>query len=76
MQKIYPRNHPERIEKIRGCILFLKVKPNRTEIEWFKTNLIQLLDTAKSEKFHKILVSEFLESSYYLYINNVYQEQN
>lgn len=55
---------------------FLKVKPNRTEIEGFKTNLIQLLDRAKSEKFHKILVIDFLESSYYHSINNINQEQN
>ena len=35
---------------------FLKVKPNRTEIEGFKTNLIQLLDRTndtESEEFHK-----------------------
>ena len=34
---------------------FLKVKPNRTEIENFKTNLIQLLDRTndtESEEFH------------------------
>jgi len=41
---------------------FLKVKPNRTEIEGFKTNLIQLLDRTndtESEEFHKNLVSDF-----------------
>ncbi|MEI2748649.1 MAG: hypothetical protein V9E88_07830 [Ferruginibacter sp.] len=35
---------------------FLKVKPNRTEIEGFKTNLITLLDRTndtESEEFHK-----------------------
>lgn len=47
---------------------FLKVKPNRTEIERFKTNLIQLLDRmndSESEEFHKNLVSDFLKDTYY-----------
>ena len=47
---------------------FLKVKPNRTEIEIFKTNLIQLLDRIKdteSEEFHKNLVSDFLKKTWY-----------
>lgn len=47
---------------------FLKVKPNRTEIERFKANLIQLLDRindAESEEFHKNLVSDFLKDTYY-----------
>jgi adenine-specific DNA-methyltransferase len=47
---------------------FLKVKPNRTEIEGFKTNLIQLLDRindTESEEFHKNLVSDFLKDTYY-----------
>ena len=47
---------------------FLKVKPNRTEIESFKTNLIQLLDRIndkESEEFHKNLVSDFLKDTYY-----------
>ena len=47
---------------------FLKVKPNRTEIESFKTNLIELLDRAndaESEEFHKNLVSDFLKKTYY-----------
>lgn len=47
---------------------FLKVKPNRTEIEGFKTNLITLLDRTndtESEEFHKNLVSDFLKDSYY-----------
>jgi len=47
---------------------FLKVKPNRTEIECFKTNLIQLLDRindSESEEFHKNLVSDFLKDTYY-----------
>lgn len=41
---------------------FLKVKPIRTEIESFKTNLISLLDRTndiESEEFHKNLVSDF-----------------
>ena len=47
---------------------FLKVKPNRTEIEDFKTNLIQLLDRTndtESEEFHKNLVIDFLKKTYY-----------
>jgi galactitol-specific phosphotransferase system IIB component len=47
---------------------FLKVKPNRTEIEVFKTNLIQLLDRTndtESEEFHKNLVIDFLKKTYY-----------
>ena len=41
---------------------FLKVKPNRAEIEHFKQNLVQLLDRtndAESEEFHKNLVIDF-----------------
>ncbi len=47
---------------------FLKVKPNRTEIEGFKTHLINLLDRTndtESEEFHKNLVSDFLKDTYY-----------
>ncbi|PKP53599.1 MAG: type II restriction endonuclease [Bacteroidetes bacterium HGW-Bacteroidetes-1] len=47
---------------------FLKVKPNRTDIEQFKANLIQLLsrtNEAESEEFHKNLVSDFLKDTYY-----------
>jgi hypothetical protein len=47
---------------------FLKVKPNRTEIEGFKTNLIPLLDRTndtESEEFHKNLVIDFLKKTYY-----------
>jgi adenine-specific DNA-methyltransferase len=47
---------------------FLKVKPNRTEIEGFKTHLITLLDRTneiESEEFHKNLVSDFLKDTYY-----------
>src|SRR5690554_3877379 len=47
---------------------FLKVKPNRTEIEQFKANLIQLLDRTndtESEEFHKNLVTDFLKKTYY-----------
>ena len=47
---------------------FLKVKPNRTEIENFKTNLIQLLNRTndtESEEFHKNLVTDFLKKTYY-----------
>lgn len=47
---------------------FLKVKPNRIEIETFKSNLISLLDRMndkESEEFHKNLVSDFLKNTYY-----------
>ena len=47
---------------------FLKVKPNRENIETFKTNLIKLLDRTnetESEEFHKNLVSDFLKNTYY-----------
>jgi adenine-specific DNA-methyltransferase len=47
---------------------FRKVKPNRTDMERFKTNLIQLLDhsnDAESEEFHKNLVSDFLKKTWY-----------
>lgn len=47
---------------------FLKVKPDRTEIECFKTNLSLLLDRIndnESEEFHKNLVSDFLKDTYY-----------
>ena len=47
---------------------FLKVKPNRIDIEGFKTHLITLLDRTndtESEEFHKNLVSDFLKDTYY-----------
>ena len=47
---------------------FLKIKPNRSEIELFKHNLIQLLeriDDKESEEFHKNLISDFLKKTYY-----------
>jgi adenine-specific DNA-methyltransferase len=47
---------------------FLKVKPNRTEIERFKVNLLQVLDRTndrESEEFHKNLISDFLKKTYY-----------
>jgi adenine-specific DNA-methyltransferase len=54
---------------------FLKVKPNRDEIEKFKSHLIDLLDKineSESEEFHKNLISDFLKKTYYdpsYYIN-------
>jgi adenine-specific DNA-methyltransferase len=48
---------------------FLKVKPNRSAIEDFKSNLINLIDKineAESEEFHKNLVSDFLKQTYYI----------
>lgn len=47
---------------------FLKVKPNRIEIEGFKTNLITLLDRSNdiaSEEFDKKLIIDFLKKTYY-----------
>ncbi len=47
---------------------YLKVKPNRTEIDIFKSNLIQLIDRtndSESEEFHKNLVIDFLKKTYY-----------
>ncbi|SDS06143.1 Eco57I restriction-modification methylase domain-containing protein [Gramella sp. MAR_2010_147] len=47
---------------------YLKVKPNRSSIEVFKTNLTQLLDRTndvESEEFHKNLISDFLKKTYY-----------
>ena len=47
---------------------FLKMKPNRSEIESFKSNLITLLDRTndtESEEFHKNLVIDFLKKTYY-----------
>lgn len=47
---------------------FLKVKPNRNEIEGFKSNLTKLIDhtnEVESEEFHKNLVIDFLKKTYY-----------
>ena len=44
---------------------FLKIKPNRSGIELFKQQLIQMLDSSKqneSEEFHKNLISDFLKN--------------
>lgn len=47
---------------------FLKIKPVRSDIESFKSNLKQLLDgirDGESEEFHKNLVSDFLKNTWY-----------
>lgn len=47
---------------------FLKVKPNRAQIDQFKINLTKLLDrtnTTESEEFHKNLISDFLKKTGY-----------
>jgi adenine-specific DNA-methyltransferase len=47
---------------------YLKVKPNRTQIETFKKNIIYLFSQIKeseSEEFHKNIISEFLRNTYY-----------
>jgi adenine-specific DNA-methyltransferase len=60
-QKKYPR---QALNKA-----FLKIKPDRHEIEGFKRNLWQLIkdiNENESEEFHKNLVSDFLRDTYYL----------
>ena len=47
---------------------YLKVKPNRQQIELFKKNLIHLfdqIDESETEEYHKNIFSEFLKSTYY-----------
>jgi hypothetical protein len=47
---------------------YLKVKPNRTQIETFKKNIINLYDRineSESEEFHKNIISEFLKNTWY-----------
>ena len=47
---------------------YLKVKPTRSEIETFKTNLTELIDQTndiESEEFHKNLVGDFFKQTYY-----------
>jgi len=47
---------------------FLKVKPNRVDIESFKANLSKLIDhvnESESEEFHKNLILDFLKKTYY-----------
>ncbi len=47
---------------------FLKVKPNRSDIERFKQCLIGLIDgidEAKREEFHKTLLTDFLKKIHY-----------
>lgn len=47
---------------------FLKVNPIRNDIDMFKNNLIKLLDQineAESEEFHKNIVADFLKNTYY-----------
>ena len=47
---------------------YLKVKPNRTQIETFKkniTNLFNQIKESESEEFHKNIISEFFKNTYY-----------
>ncbi|MGD1703036.1 DUF7149 domain-containing protein [Dapis sp. BLCC M229] len=47
---------------------YLKVRPSRKDIEKFKDNLKLLLEQineAESEEFHKNLISQFLQDTYY-----------
>ncbi|MCF8360535.1 MAG: Eco57I restriction-modification methylase domain-containing protein [Prolixibacteraceae bacterium] len=47
---------------------FLKVKPNRTQIEIFKNNILNLYDQineSESEEYHKNNISKFLTDTYY-----------
>jgi type II restriction/modification system DNA methylase subunit YeeA len=60
LQKLQPR---ESLNKA-----FLKVKPNRNDIEHFKKNLqslIEKINEAESEEFHKNLIGDFLKNTYY-----------
>jgi adenine-specific DNA-methyltransferase len=53
---------------------YLKVKPNRTQIETFKKNITNLFDQIKeseSEEFHKNVISEFLKNAYYSPLNYI-----
>ncbi len=53
---------------------YLKVKPNRTQIETFKKNITNLFDQIKeseSEEFHKNIISEFLKNTYYSPVNYI-----
>ncbi len=60
---------PNKIPPIKALNkAFLKVKPNRDDFEKFKHNLIRLIDhinEAESEEFHKNLVAQFLRETYY-----------
>ncbi|MFN8290203.1 MAG: TaqI-like C-terminal specificity domain-containing protein [Chitinophagaceae bacterium] len=47
---------------------YLKVKPNRNDIEKFKAHVIELLDQInekETEEFHKNIISKFLDKTYY-----------
>ena len=47
---------------------WLKVKPIRSEIEAFKTNLVRLInsiDNARDEEYHETEVRDFLKNTYY-----------
>ena len=47
---------------------FLKLKPSRSEINNFKTNLkrlFTLIDDKESEEYNKNLISDFLKYTYY-----------
>lgn len=47
---------------------FLKVKPNRSQIENFKKNILNLYDQineSESEEYHKNIISKFLSNTYY-----------
>lgn len=60
----------EQILKPRKALnpAYLKVKPNRIDIERFKNNLITILDQSndkESEEFHKNLVIDFLKKTWY-----------
>jgi len=47
---------------------YLKVKPERSQIETFKKNILSLydqIDESESEEFHKNIISEFLKNTWY-----------
>ena len=47
---------------------FLKVKPNRTQVDTFKSNLSNYFNQIKeseSEEFHKNIIADFFKNTYY-----------
>ncbi len=47
---------------------YLRVKPDRSQIENFKKNILSLydqIDESESEEFHKNIISEFLKNTWY-----------
>jgi adenine-specific DNA-methyltransferase len=61
--KLNPINLRKSINKA-----YLKVKPNRTQIETFKTNILEMFERInenEAEEFHKNILSAFLKNTWY-----------